>query len=299
MKKLLFYSIASILSLAFGFTALADAPLPPSSITATSTTPTSVNLSWATSTGAVSYQIFRNSTSTPIATTTGLSYVDTGLTPTTTYTYYLASVDASSTVSALSTSTAVTTLAVNPAPSTTTPSTTTPSVYIMNTGWGNKQINVRSNQIVKIVILGNANFNVRDIDNNTVMFGGSKKISQYRWYMNRDGRLDIVYSFRTADMKDLNASSTNALFTATTKSGQVISAELPIKIKNTDRFWKHWKAPILPKKIETEREEEKIEQAFENKIENAQKQKESQLNKLKSKIKKIVNKNISNGKNGR
>ena len=113
MKKYLYLASIAI-AFSLGFAALADMPLSP---TATSTTPTSVDLSWGTSTGAVSYQVFRNSTSTPIATTTNFSYVDTGLTPFTVYNYYLTAVDASSTVSALSSSTEIKTLADVSAPS--------------------------------------------------------------------------------------------------------------------------------------------------------------------------------------
>jgi|GEM_PF-1551998 len=437
MEKRFFYSILGILTFAFGFMALADAPTPPSGITATSTTPTSVNLSWASSTGAISYQIFRNSTSTPIATTTSLSYINTNLTPNTLYNYYLTSVDASSTVSALSSSTPVTTLSDTTKPSTplnlvalpasltqinlswststddvgvvgykiyvngsgvnkatstinsyqdigltasttysyqvsaidaagnesglsatatastindtTKPSmptslvatpisstqinlswtastdnigvagykiyvngntankattttnsyqdigltasttysyqvsaidaagnesdlsatatattlaagtiaTGTPTIRILNGGKnGITQINVRSNQIVMVMVQGNSGFNVRSIDNNTVMLGGAKQIGHmgaFGWFMNRGRRFNsVTYSFRASDMADLNASSTSILFTATTKNSQIISASFPVIVKSADRFWKHWRKPMPRSENESE-----------------------------------------------
>jgi len=85
--------------LAIGYVALADTPATPANFTASSTSPTTVNLNWSTSTNSVSYQVYKNNISNLIATTSNEYYNDTGLTPATTYTYYLSATDASSTKS--------------------------------------------------------------------------------------------------------------------------------------------------------------------------------------------------------
>jgi len=94
MKKL-YYSLFLVTAIAFGFFAKADATMPMPSLTATATSPTAITLNWtvSTSTGAVSYHVYKNSTSTPIATTSLLTYSDAGLTPLTSYTYYLTAFD--------------------------------------------------------------------------------------------------------------------------------------------------------------------------------------------------------------
>jgi chitodextrinase len=111
MKKA-FLSLAFMMALmATALSVQADAPLKPTNLTATSTTPTTVNLSWDAMTGVVGYKIYRNNTITPIASTSANSYVNSGLLPSTSYTYYVASYDASNTNSVLSDSFTVTTLA--------------------------------------------------------------------------------------------------------------------------------------------------------------------------------------------
>jgi chitodextrinase len=143
MKKTILFSILAVALLVIGFRALADAPLTPINITATSTTPTSVNLAWSASSSTVYFQIFRNSTVTPIATTSAISYQDTGLSPNTAYTYYLASVDASSTVSAISAGFPVTTQADVTAPSIPTGLTAIPASQTqINLAWATSTDNV-------------------------------------------------------------------------------------------------------------------------------------------------------------
>jgi chitodextrinase len=116
MKKILF-SLTLATIMLFGSLALADSPVAPTDLTATSTSPMNINLTWSASTGAIGYQIFRNTTVTPIATTSNTVYLDSGLIPNTLYTYWVTAYDASSTISALSTSTAATTQADISAPS--------------------------------------------------------------------------------------------------------------------------------------------------------------------------------------
>ena len=73
---------------------------PPSVITATVLSSTQITLSWDAVTDAVSYNIYRNSSL--IGNTASTTYADSGLTPSTSYTYQVASVDSGSVASALS-----------------------------------------------------------------------------------------------------------------------------------------------------------------------------------------------------
>jgi glucosylceramidase len=83
----------------------------PSNLTASNTTTTATTLSWGASTGGsgtVTYGIDRNGTQ--VATTTGTSYTDTGLSPDTTYNYTVTASDTAGDTSAASNTATVTTL---------------------------------------------------------------------------------------------------------------------------------------------------------------------------------------------
>ena len=87
------------------------APSVPGSVKATANGPTQATVSWAASTDAVgvaSYRVQRGGT-TVAAAVTGLSYVDTGLTPSTAYSYTVSAVDAAGNRSAVSAAATVTT----------------------------------------------------------------------------------------------------------------------------------------------------------------------------------------------
>jgi glucosylceramidase len=84
----------------------------PSSLTASNTTSSGTTLSWAASTGGsgtVTYAIDRNGAH--VGTTTGTSYTDTGLSPSTTYSYTVTATDTAGDTSPASTAVSVTTLA--------------------------------------------------------------------------------------------------------------------------------------------------------------------------------------------
>jgi chitodextrinase len=90
------------------------APSVPTSLQKTSTTPSSVGLSWTASTPAANctlqgYNIYRNGALD--TTVTGTSYTDTGLTPSTAYSYTVAATDTSGHASAQSGSVSATTTA--------------------------------------------------------------------------------------------------------------------------------------------------------------------------------------------
>ena len=95
-------------------TVAADAtpPSQPTDLAATTESPSTINLSWTASTdnvGVVGYLVYRNGAR--IATTAAPSYADTGLAPSTTFTYAIAAYDAHGNVSTSSASASATTLA--------------------------------------------------------------------------------------------------------------------------------------------------------------------------------------------
>jgi len=117
MKKLFITSIMAAVLLVPGLVVRADTPVTPANMSAVSSSPTSITLNWNASTGAVGYNIYRNSTTTPIATVNTTNYINNGLIPATLYSYYIDAYDASGTKSILSAVFSTTTLAdaVSPA----------------------------------------------------------------------------------------------------------------------------------------------------------------------------------------
>jgi endoglucanase len=81
-------------------------PSVPANLAVTGTTTSSVSLSWSASTddlsGVAGYRVFRGSSTTPVGTPTGLTFTDTGLSPSTAYSYTVRAVDGSGNVSAAS-----------------------------------------------------------------------------------------------------------------------------------------------------------------------------------------------------
>ncbi|MGE5529219.1 MAG: fibronectin type III domain-containing protein [Patescibacteria group bacterium] len=88
-----------------------QAPTAPANLTATAVSSSQINLSWTASTdnvGVTGYQVFRNGEQVGTSGTT--SYADTGLTPNTTYSYYVKAYDAAGNVSTQSNTAQATTL---------------------------------------------------------------------------------------------------------------------------------------------------------------------------------------------
>lgn len=80
-------------------------PAAPTGLTAASVSTNQINLSWNAATDNVAvagYRIYRNGSNTPVATVSGTTYQDTGLTASTTYTYTVAAFDAAGNASAQS-----------------------------------------------------------------------------------------------------------------------------------------------------------------------------------------------------
>jgi chitodextrinase len=92
-----------------------QAPTVPSGLTATAIYSSQINLSWnasTDSTGVVGYRVYRNGTQ--IATSTGTTYSNTGLTASTQYSYTISAYDAARNFSAQSASISATTVSVIP-----------------------------------------------------------------------------------------------------------------------------------------------------------------------------------------
>jgi endoglucanase len=91
-------------------------PSTPGNVRVTGTTASTISLAWNASTddvsGVTGYQVFRGTGTTPIGTPAGLTFTDTGLAASTTYSYTVRAVDGTGKVSAASTAVSGTTQAV-------------------------------------------------------------------------------------------------------------------------------------------------------------------------------------------
>ncbi|MDO9194436.1 MAG: poly(3-hydroxybutyrate) depolymerase PhaZ, partial [Undibacterium sp.] len=83
--------------------------LPPAGLAVVSTTAGSAALSWTAVSGASGYNVYRNGSKVTATPATSIAYTDTGLTASTTYSYQVSSIDASSLESSLSASVSGTT----------------------------------------------------------------------------------------------------------------------------------------------------------------------------------------------
>ncbi len=110
-------------------------PTTPGTPVATAVSSTRIDLSWTGSTDAVGvtgYRIYRNGSTTPLATVTTTSYSNTGLSPSTTYSYTVRAIDAAGNVSNASGAGSARTLSA-PGSDTTAPTTPgTPSATVVS-----------------------------------------------------------------------------------------------------------------------------------------------------------------------
>ena len=96
------------------------APSTPTNLAASAVSSSQINLSWTASTdnvGVTGYNVYRGGVQ--VGTPSGTSYSDTGLTPSTAYSYYVRAVDAAGNVSGNSNTASATTQAGTPAPTVT------------------------------------------------------------------------------------------------------------------------------------------------------------------------------------
>jgi chitodextrinase len=114
-------------------------PSAPANVTASPTSPTQVNVSWTASTDDVAvtgYTVYRNGTQVAVTAGNTLTFNDTGLSPSTAYTYTVDAFDASSNHSALSSPATATTPATTGTPTApSNPSATAVSATQINITW--------------------------------------------------------------------------------------------------------------------------------------------------------------------
>ena len=109
-------------------------PSIPSNVSATVISGTQINVSWSASTdnvGVTGYQVFRNGT--VVGAVTGLSYSDTGLTPSTTYSYTVSAFDGAGNNSGQSSAVNATTLTPDTIPPTVSITAPAPNATVSNT----------------------------------------------------------------------------------------------------------------------------------------------------------------------
>jgi len=145
------------------------APSAPTGLTVTGTTSSSVSLSWTAATdnvGVTGYTVYRGSTA--VATVTGTSYTDTGLTASTAYSYTVKAKDAAGNVSAASSAVTATTAASTTGGGGGTSSGCTAS-YTISSDWGSG-----FNADVTVTDSGSAPINGWTV---TWTFGGNQQVS--------------------------------------------------------------------------------------------------------------------------
>jgi len=93
-------------------------------------------------------------------------------------------------------------------------------------------INLGSNGVVPVAILGSPTFNVADVDVQTVTFAGaSPKMFAYE-DVDSDGIPDLILHFYTQDLQ-LTSSSTEATLTGRLKDGRSIVGTDSVRIVRT------------------------------------------------------------------
>jgi len=101
-----------------GTAADTQAPTIPANLAASATSSSQINLSWNASTdnvGVAGYRIYRDSGTTPVGSTAGTTFQDSGLTASTSYSYTVAAYDAAGNTSARSVTASATTASSTPA----------------------------------------------------------------------------------------------------------------------------------------------------------------------------------------
>ncbi len=139
-----------------GGTTDTTAPSAPSGLSASAASSSQVNLAWTGSTdnvGVASYNVYRstnNSTFSPVASVSGTTHSDTGLTASTTYYYRVTADDAAGNESAAS----------NTASATTSGATTSPAQVILNEILANEPGSTTSKEFVELVNVGGSSIDI-------------------------------------------------------------------------------------------------------------------------------------------
>ncbi|NTW22165.1 hypothetical protein HGA34_01310 [Candidatus Falkowbacteria bacterium] len=255
-------------------------PSTPTGLSAIVTT-SSVALNWNAASDNVAvtgYNVMRGTST--IATTTQRNYTDSGLAASTSYIYAVSAFDAAGNTS--SSSAALTINTAQPTPASTSTATSTPKKRFKFKGNVDnfaKVINIRSNELVKIYIFGDATLDPTQIDMKTVKLAGASAVQLVLRDLNRDKKIDAIASFRAKQMTEFNnatSSVTTAKLVFNTKDGKAYEQIIKVRVK----YWK----------TEKQRKEEKRMEELKKKIEKQKEQLKKEAEKKREALKQAAEK---------
>ncbi len=259
-------------------------PSTPTGLSAIVTT-SSALLSWNAATdnvAVVGYNVMRGTST--IATTSQRQYADSGLAASTSYTYSVSAFDAAGNTSTSSAGLTINTAQPTPAGTSTATSTATSTPKKRIKFKGNidnftKVINIRSNELVKIYIFGDATLDPTQIDMKSIKFAGASAVQLVLRDLNRDKKIDAIASFRAKQMTEFNkatSSVTTAKLVFSTKDGKAYEQVIKVRVK----YWK----------TEKQRQAEKRQEELKKKLEKQKEQLKKEAEKKREALKKEVEK---------
>lgn len=221
-------------------TAIIDtlAPNAPTGLAAIVTT-SSVALSWDAAIDNVAvagYNVMRGTST--VATTSSRQYTDSGLAASTSYAYSVSAFDAAGNTS--SSSAGMTINTAQPTPIATSTATSSPkkrTKFKGNIDNITKVINIRSNQLVQVHVYGDATLDAANIDMKSVRFAGGSAVKMVLRDLNRDKKVDAIFSFRAKQLTEFNkatSSATTAKLVFSTKDGKTYEQVIKVRVK----YWK-------------------------------------------------------------
>jgi hypothetical protein len=209
-----------------------SAPTAPGSFTATSTSSSQINLSWNASSdniGVSGYNIYRNNSF--LASTTQLSYSDTGLTASTAYSYYSNAFDAANNLSSSSTPAVATTSAASTA-------TGTPVIFFTDITSGPKTGGENNNGVF-VTIYGNY-FG----SNPTVTVGGGAvaqvKSAPSTWMWYQKMTIQLGSSAQTGNIVVTTENGTSNGLPFTVRNGNIYFVSTTGSNSNVGSFASPW-----------------------------------------------------------
>ena len=192
-------------------------PTTPTNLSATAVSPSQINLTWSGSTdivGVVGYYVYRNGSQVGNVNTT-LSYQDTGLSPSTTYTYNVAAYDAAGNVSKKSASAKATTLS-NGTPPTVTITSPTNGSSVSGT------ISITANATDNAG-MSSVQFQIDGVNLGAAVTGPGPVYS-ISWNTTTVGNASHTITAIATDVLNLTASTSVTVNVSNTQSGLVISS---------------------------------------------------------------------------
>lgn len=213
-----------------------EAPSVPSIISVIPVSSSQINLSWTASADYFSlkgYRLYQDNVF--YDATSSRSYSFTGLAASSTHTYQVSAIDASGNESARSETATGTTLAATPNTPPAPQASGNVEIKILTGLEKGRMVNRRSNGIINLAVFGSASLDVKTIQKNTVFLGGAKAVVSRLRDINKDGKMDMVYAFRSREMKDLYDGDTRAKFSATASGNVQLTAQADVRVKNNPR----------------------------------------------------------------